>query len=212
MPANETRAPHHGNPRQCLLVARRLTRLVVVGYEGVLILVGVAYVVLVNERTPGLVLIGVWDALALGYVAIGVVVVKRAGDAAAEGFWFSMVFTVTASLIGMTTAAQAILHGPVNTAENVLGVTAMLLSWLLFHAGWARLYHARAAGALEFPGQQRPGRIEFLYFAFTIAVSFAVSDVTITRRDLRWQVTVHSVASFFYNAAVIALAIGTITG
>jgi uncharacterized membrane protein len=212
MPAKQTRARHRGNQRQCLLVATRLARLVVVGYEGVLILLGVAYVVLAHERTPGLVLIGVWDVLALGYVAIGVVVVKRAGDAAAEGFWFSMVFTVTASLIGMTAAGQAILNGPVDTVENVLGVTAMLLSWLLFHAGWARLYHVRGAGGLEFPAQQRPGRIEFLYFAFTIAVSFAVSDVAITRRDLRWQVTIHSVASFFYNAAVIALAIGTITG
>jgi uncharacterized membrane protein len=193
-------------------VATRQARLVVVGYEGVLILVGVAYVVLTNERTAGLVLIGLWDALALGYVAIGTVVVRRAGDAVPEGYWFSMVFTVTASLIGMTTAGQAILHGPVDTAENVLGVTAMILSWLLFHAGWARLYHARAARGLQFPAQQFPGRIEFLYFAFTIAVSFAVSDVTITRRDVRWQVTIHSVSSFFYNAAVIALAIGTITG
>jgi uncharacterized membrane protein len=187
-------------------------RLVVAAYEGVLVLVGVAYVVLANERTAGLVLIGLWDVLALLYVAVGIIIVQRAGDAAAEGFWFSMLFTVTASLIGMTTAGQAILNGPVDTAENVLGVTAMILSWLLFHAGWARLYHARAAGGLKFPDQPRPGRIEFLYFAFTIAVSFAVSDVTITRRDLRWQVTIHSVLSFFYNAAVIALAIGTITG
>jgi uncharacterized membrane protein len=187
-------------------------RLAISACEGVLVLVGLAFVVLATERTPGLILIGVWDLLALLYVVVGVVVVRRAGDAAAEGYWFSMLFTVTASLIGMTTAGQAILTGPVNTAENVLGVTAMILSWLLFHAGWARLYHARAAGGLEFPGQPRPGRIEFLYFAFTIAVSFAVSDVTITRRDVRWQVTIHSVLSFFYNAAVITLAIGTITG
>jgi uncharacterized membrane protein len=187
-------------------------RLVFVACEGVLVLVGVAYVVLANERTAGLVLIAFWDALALLYVAIGIVVVRRAGDAAAEGYWFSMLFTVTASVIGLTTAGQAILNGPVDTAENVLGVTAMILSWILFHVGWARLYHARCADGLKFPDQPSPGRIEFLYFAFTIAVSFAVSDVTITRRDVRWQVTIHSVASFFYNAAVIALAIGTITG
>lgn len=187
-------------------------RVAVSACEGVLVLVGLAFVLLANERTPGLILIALWDVLALAYVAIGLVVVRRAGDAAAEGFWFSMVFTATASLIGLTTAAQAILKGPIDAAENVLGVTAMILSWLLLHAGWARLYHARAAGGLEFPRQPAPGRIEFLYFAFTIAVSFAVSDVTITRSDVRWQVTIHSVVSFFYNAAVIALAIGTITG
>lgn len=179
--------------------------------EAVLVLVGLTFVLLANERIAGLILLGLWDVLAVLYVAIGTVVVHRAGDSPAEGFWFSMVFTVTASLIGMTTAGQAILKGPVDTAENVLGVVAMILSWLLFHAGWARLYHARAVDG-QFPAQPRPGRIEFLYFALTIAVSFAVSDVTITRRDVRWQVTIHSVLSFFYNAAVIALAIGTITG
>jgi uncharacterized membrane protein len=180
--------------------------------EAVLVLVGLTFVLLANERIAGLILLGLWDVLAVLYVAIGTVVVHRAGDSPAEGFWFSMVFTVTASLIGMTTAGQAILKGPVDTAENVLGVVAMILSWLLFHAGWARLDHARAVDGLKFPAQPRPGRIEFLYFALTIAVSFAVSDVTITRRDVRWQVTIHSVLSFFYNAAVIALAIGTITG
>jgi uncharacterized membrane protein len=169
-------------------------------------------VLLADERTPGLVLLGIWDALALLYVVVGAMVVHRTADAAAESYWSSIVFTVSASLIGMTTAAQAILKGPVDTAENVLGVTAMILSWVLLHAGWARLYHARAGGGLVFPEQPRPGRFEFLYFAFTIAVSFAVSDVTVTRRDVRWQVTVHSVLSFFYNTAVIALAIGTITG
>ena len=75
-------------------------RLVVAVYEGLLVLVGVAYVVLASERTAGLVLIALWYALALLYVAIGIVVVRRAGDAAAEGFWFSMLFTATASLIG----------------------------------------------------------------------------------------------------------------
>jgi uncharacterized membrane protein len=180
--------------------------------EAALVAVGLAFVLLATERTVGLVLLAVWDGLALLYVVVGAMVVHRTGDAAAESYWSSIVFTVTASLIGMTTAAQAILKGPIDTAENVLGVTAMILSWLLLHAGWARLYQARAAGGLVFPDQPHPSRVEFLYFAFTIAVSFAVSDVTITRRDVRWQVTVHSVLSFFYNAAVIALAIGTITG
>jgi uncharacterized membrane protein len=190
----------------------RQGRAAVLASEAVLVLVGLAFVGLSNERTAGLGLLGLWDLLALLYVTVGIIVVRGAADAPADEYWFSMVFTVTASLIGMTTAGQAILKGPIDTTENILGVTAMILSWLLLHAGWARLYHARAAGGLDFPRQPRPGRIEFLYFAFTIAVSFAVSDVTVTRRDVRWQVTIHSVVSFFYNAAVIALAIGTITG
>jgi len=125
--------------------------------EAVLVLVGLAFVLLANERAVGLVLVGLWDALALLYVAIGIAVVRRGADAAAEGYWFSMLFTVTARLIGMTAAGQAILKGPFDAAENLLGVTAMILSWLLLHAGWARLYHARAAGGLGSRGSRIRG-------------------------------------------------------
>lgn len=181
--------------------------------EAALIATGIASVLVASDRVPGLVLVSLWDLLAGLYVGIGAVLVRRETHRdPSPNFWFSMLFTATASVVGMATAGRAILIGPADAAENVLGVAAMILSWLLLHSGWARLYHARAAGGLEFPREPRPGRIEFLYFAFTIAVSFAVSDVTVTTRDARWHVTVHSVVSFFYNAAVIALAIGTITG
>jgi uncharacterized membrane protein len=184
-------------------------RLVVAGTESALVVLGLAFVVSSSARPLATVLVLAWDVLACLYVVVGAVVVRRPGhEAAPTGYWFNLAFTAAASLIGMTAAARAIL----GDASDVLGVAAMILSWLLLHAGFARLYHARFADALDFPGQPDPGRVDFFYFSYTIAVSFAVSDVSLTRSDVRWQVTVHSVISFFYNAAVIALAIGTITG
>ncbi|HEY6594740.1 MAG TPA: DUF1345 domain-containing protein [Asanoa sp.] len=46
----------------------------------------------------------------------------------------------------------------------------------------------------------------------TIGVSFATSDVEVRSRVLRWHVMVHSVLGFFYNAVVLAVAIGVVTG
>lgn len=42
-------------------------------------------------------------------------------------------------------------------------------------------------------------------------MSFAVSDVETHHRGIRVQVLVHSVLGFFYNAAVIGVAVGAVT-
>ena len=68
------------------------------------------------------------------------------------------------------------------------------------------------AGGLDFPRREYPGPDDFMYFAFTLGTSFAVSDVSVTAPSLRWHVMVHSVLSFFYNAIVVALAIAVLTG
>lgn len=57
-----------------------------------------------------------------------------------------------------------------------------------------------------------PELAEFLYFSFTIGTSFAVSDVTVVSRSMRKRVTAHSVLSFFFNAAVVAIAIDWLKG
>jgi uncharacterized membrane protein len=36
--------------------------------------------------------------------------------------------------------------------------------------------------------------------------------VSVTSQAMRWHVMVHSVLSFFYNAVVLAVAIGILTG
>jgi uncharacterized membrane protein len=175
-------------------------------------------------------ILGAWDVLAGTYLALGAIVVWRPipgtdpdPDAASDPtvrHWSGMVFTASASVIGMVAATRVIVNTQTGTsggALTILAVAAMILAWTLVHVGFARLYSSAydrpgaAGGGLEFPHDQRPGRVEFVYFAFTVGVSFAVSDVTVTSSEMRWRVLVHEVLSFFYNAAVIALAISTLT-
>jgi uncharacterized membrane protein len=85
----------------------------------------------------------------------------------------------------------------------------------LLHAGYARFYaglYAADGGGLEFPRRQQPGPVDFMYFSFTLGTSFAVSDVTVTAPGMRWHVMAHSILCFFYNAIVLAVAIGIVTG
>lgn len=78
---------------------------------------------------------------------------------------------------------------------------------------YAHLYYELApAPALAFPETERPNLLDFAYFSFTIGSSFAASDVEVRSRVLRYTVLTHSVVSFFYNAAILSIAIGVITG
>jgi uncharacterized membrane protein len=127
-------------------------------------------------------------------------------------------FTAAASITGMGAALTMALSDPHDQYHNVLdlfAVLAIMLGWVLLHAGYARFYGAlyrESGGGLQFPNTEVPSQIDLLYFAYTIGTTFAASDVNVTTPEMRWHVTVHSVLSFFYNAAVLALAIGIIIG
>ena len=67
------------------------------------------------------------------------------------------------------------------------------------------------AGGLDFPGKREPDYMDFAYFAFTIGMTFQVSDVVITSRQLRQLVLVHGMLSFGFNTVILALTINTVS-
>ncbi|HEY1622971.1 MAG TPA: DUF1345 domain-containing protein [Streptosporangiaceae bacterium] len=142
-------------------------------------------------------------------------------------------FTIAVSLIGILSLDSALFYGG-NTAYGkeirLSGGVAIVAAWLLLHAGYAAFYASRyyegealagaadtagvprVRGGLEFPHCTAPMATDFLYFSFTVGTSFAVSDVNVASQAMRWHVMVHSVLAFFYNAVVLAAAIGFLTG
>lgn len=99
---------------------------------------------------------------------------------------------------------------------SLAGVTIML-SWLVtqmvFTFHYAHEYYRpdgvteRVAGGLDFPGESNPDYWDFFYFASSIGAASQTSDVAIRTKGLRRLVTLHAVISFFFNTAVLALAI-----
>ena len=101
----------------------------------------------------------------------------------------------------------------------VLCIVAVTAAWLLTHTAYtlryAHLYYrddGDGEGGLGFPDQAPPALIDFAYFAFTIGMCFQVSDVLITAKPLRRAVLFHSVLSFAYNTAILALAMNLLAG
>ena len=97
----------------------------------------------------------------------------------------------------------------------VLGIciVAVLTAWLMLQSGFAIVYMAvySEAGGLEFPGDEEPQLVDFLYFAFSVGTTFGTTDVTVTRRGIRRQVLVHGVLAFLFNTLTLAVAVSVAT-
>jgi uncharacterized membrane protein len=79
------------------------------------------------------------------------------------------------------------------------------------HYGRARGDTAMGGG-FDFPGSPDPDYWDFLYFAFTAGMSFAASDVNVTRGAVRKVVVLHSLLSFVFNIGVLAFSINVLAG
>jgi uncharacterized membrane protein len=209
-------------------VVRKLGIVIARGIELLLGVSGLSYFFLGGERDSWeLGFLALWSLVAFAYIFVGTLVVRRLRKADPDQptppipGWAGSVFarrlgfllTVAASLTGMN-AALSVLADREDEAYTELvgglGVIAMICAWVLLHSGYARFYSYWHEW--KFPACPNPGPTEFLYFAFTVGVSFAASDVEVRSRTLRWHVMIHSVVSFFYNAIVLAVAVGIITG
>ena len=106
-----------------------------------------------------------------------------------------------------------------------LSVLTIVGSWMQVHTiftmHYARGYYANRskqhgsysqAGGLDFPGDEEPDYKDFLYFSFGIGMTCQVADVQITSRSTRYLVLFHSVLSFFFNTAILAMSVNIIAG
>jgi uncharacterized membrane protein len=219
------------------VVASAITRITQLG----LVALGLGLAFLSGSAASDLAYLVGWDLLVGSYLAVGFAVARRRRarpDPARPGGGLGRVltsarlsfgFAVLASLVGVSSLTSALSYGgnaAYGQAIRFFGGTAIIAAWLLLHAGYAGFYASRyygpeagdgmgdpdVRGGLEFPRDAKPTAADFLYFSFSIGTSFAVSDVNVTTQGMRWHVMVHSVLSFFYNAVVLAAAIGFVLG
>ena len=94
---------------------------------------------------------------------------------------------------------------------SALCLLAVACSWLMAHLAYALhyayLYYRRPERGLSFPEDDAPDLMDFAYFALTIGATFASSDVDVTSKEVRRKVLGHTLFSFVYNTAILAVAV-----
>jgi uncharacterized membrane protein len=103
-------------------------------------------------------------------------------------------------------AAQGLLAG--------FGVASIALSWFavhtLFTLRYARLYYSGADGGIEFNQKSAARYLDFAYLAFTIGMTFQVSDTNITEPAIRATALRHALLSYLLGAVVLASSINLV--
>ncbi len=105
-------------------------------------------------------------------------------------------------------------------------IATIVVSWMFIHTifalHYAHDYYSSASGGsapadvtskgLAFPGEAPPTYLDFVYFSFTIGMTFQVSDVQITDPAMRGLALTHGIISFFYATGILALTINMVGG
>ncbi|MGD0586602.1 MAG: DUF1345 domain-containing protein, partial [Oryzomonas sp.] len=139
------------------------------------------------------------------------------------------VVTVVALLVNVTLGVilTSVGNRTAINARTILSLSALsvVLSWLLLHTAfgqqYARLYYddfdeqgqpfpGGLRGGLTFPGTDLPNYHDFLYVAFTVGLTYAMSDVSVTSNRLRRLVLIHSMISFFFYSMVLGVVLNAV--
>jgi uncharacterized membrane protein len=101
-------------------------------------------------------------------------------------------------------------------------IGTLILTWLfanvVYALHYAHLYYSPGdvpgedMRGLDIPGGEDPDYLDFVYFAFTLGMTFQTADINITGRPIRRIAVLHGFAAFIYNIGVIAFTINAIGG
>ena len=124
-----------------------------------------------------------------------------------------------ASLVGV---ALGLIETRSETGAMVAVITSaavltVLLSWSLVHTlfalRYAHLYYSDGAGGIDFKDQdEAPDFLDFAYVAFTVGMTFQVSDTDVGLRTIRRAVLRHALMSYVFGTVIIAITINVIAG
>jgi uncharacterized membrane protein len=104
---------------------------------------------------------------------------------------------------------------------KALVIATLALAWLfsnmVYALHYAHLYYSRGPtgadrGGIEFPLTPEPDYGDFVYFSFTLGMTFQTSDSNITSSMMRRVVVAHCFAGFVYNIGVLAFTINVLGG
>ncbi|MFC0438273.1 putative membrane protein [Kutzneria buriramensis] len=102
------------------------------------------------------------------------------------------------------------------TVQALVSIGAVGVAWAAVHTvfttRYARLYYSDTAGGVDFNEDEPPSYGDFAYLAFTIGMTFQVSDTDLTTREIRRTALRHALLSYLFGAVIIATVINLVAG
>jgi uncharacterized membrane protein len=137
-----------------------------------------------------------------------------------EGEWAVFALTLIGAIMSFAsiflfTGASSD-HKSVKAGYLAFVVTTLALSWLTTQVSFAyryahEYYTKNDTGApdagIEFPKDDRPDYLDFVYFSFVLGMTFQVSDCNVTSKKLRRLATLQGMIGFLFNTVILAFSV-----
>ena len=114
------------------------------------------------------------------------------------------------------------LKGKNDTVALVLVLATLVIAWLfsnvIYALHYAHMFYSRDddgegdEAGICFPKTKEPDYWDFVYFSFTLGMTFQTSDVDISSQAVRRVVIGQCLAAFVFNLGVLAFTINVLGG
>jgi len=116
--------------------------------------------------------------------------------------------------VGLVLIQAAGASGGMKAYLIALGVLSVAVSWALVHTiftlRYARSFYSSPIGGIDFNEDDPPTYLDFAYLAFTIGMTFQVSDTNLTLKRIRRIALAHAMYSYLFGAVIVALVINVV--
>ena len=127
---------------------------------------------------------------------------------------------LVASVVSLLTVATMLVgkkSGGPAPASLALGLAAVILSWGMVHTiftlRYAALYYRSGVrGGIDFNQDEPPRYRDFAYVAFTLGMTFQVSDTAIRDSEIRATALRHALLAYLVGTLVIAVTVNMLAG
>jgi uncharacterized membrane protein len=185
--------------------------------------------------------LGAWDAAALVFLgsvwpiilhadAAGTKHLVTREDVTRDAARLLLAASCGASLVSVAFALHlaGLQEGGWRVLFIAVATLTVVVSWVVVNTVFTLRYAADyygatpAVGAADRPGQaidfggtpasDRPDYRDFAYVAFTIGMTYQVSDTNLRNRRIRRTVLVHSVLSYLFGVVIVAAGVNIVAG
>lgn len=187
-----------------------------------------SYFVLLPWPFPVLRAVTAWDIGSLVFLLITAISFLQTQDhdisfyakRQEEGEWSVFALTLIGAIMSFTVIilfSHASSHKGYQGFYVAFVVATLALSWLMtnvtFAYRYAHEYYSydlggnEVDGGIDFPKDNKPDYLDFIYFSFVLGMTFQVSDCNITAKKFRRLATLQGLIGFLFNAVILALTV-----
>jgi len=117
--------------------------------------------------------------------------------------------------VGFILVLAAKASGGAKALYLVVGVLSVVAAWASVHSTftlrYASTYYVESTpGGVDFNQRQPPRYTDFAYLAFTIGMTFQVSDTDLTTETIRRLALRHALLSYLFGAVILGLVINVV--